>query len=642
MSAERLAQPPGLGRPILPGAKLHGPRLAVLARPSLRPPLAHTAEQLGVRLLREGAVAPDDIVLALALHARQGGRLADILLARGMIDPGRLFTALANHWDVEIADFARVTPDPRLIDRWGAGPCLRDGLLPWRQIGPLTVIATAYPEDFARHRPALTARFGRVAMALTRPEMLEAALLKVRGRSLNRRALMRVPEPESCRHWGAASHVLWLRALAVSLIAGCVLAPLVLLWGLVVWAVLTLMFSTGLKAVALLSQLRHSKPEPPPPALDCWPVVSVMVPLFQESDIAPRLVRRLSRLDYPRERLDILLVVEEVDAVTRAALRRSNLPAWMRVVLVPDGTIRTKPRALNHALDQCRGSIIGLYDAEDAPEPDQISKVVARFRGRGPEVACLQGRLDFYNPHTNWLSRCFTMEYAAWFRIMLPGLARLGLPIPLGGTTLFFRRDTLEELGAWDACNVTEDADLGIRLARHGYRTELIDTTTFEEANCRALPWVKQRSRWLKGYMMTYGVHMRDPGLLLRQLGWWKFAGFQALFLCTLSQFLLAPVLWSFWLVPMGVEHPIFAALPKAMGHALIGVFLFTEAVQMAITLTALRLTPNRLSALWAPTMHLYFPLAALAAYKAAWEMVHKPFWWDKTTHGLFDPAEED
>jgi len=311
----------------------------------------------------------------------------------------------------------------------------------------------------------------------------------------------------------------------------------------------------------------------------------------------------------------------------------------MRVVVVPDGPLKTKPLALNFALDMCRGSIIGVYDAEDAPEPAQIRKVVDRFYQRGADVACLQGVLDFYNPRTNWLSRCFTMEYATWFRIILPGMQHLGLALPLGGTTLFFRRAVLEELGAWDAHNVTEDADLGIRLARHGYRTELLETVTEEEANCRALPWVKQRSRWLKGYMMTYAVHMRQPRLLWRQLGPKQFAGFQVLFLCTLSQFLLAPVLWSFWVLPLGLPHPLAAALPDAVMFAIMGLFLATEITNLAATYMAMRRTNHKMNPLWILTLHFYFPLGALASYKAAWEMVTKPFYWDKTSHGHFDAA---
>ena len=299
--------------------------------------------------------------------------------------------------------------------------------------------------------------------------------------------------------------------------------------------------------------------------------------------------------------------------------------------------MKTKPRALNVALGQCRGSVVGIYDAEDAPEPGQIRKVVDRFHARGPEVACLQGVLDYYNPHTNWLSRCFTIEYAAWFRLILPGIARLGLAVPLGGTTLFFRRSVLEELGGWDAHNVTEDADLGIRLARRGYRTELVDTVTGEEANCRVIPWIKQRSRWIKGYIMTWAVHMRQPRLLWRQLGPKGFFGFQVLFLGTIAQFLLAPLLWSFLLIPFGFDHPLYAALPAPALWTMSAVFFLSEFANIFIGMLGLRRTRHGLSLLWVLTLKVYYPLASLAAYKGLMELATRPFYWDKTTHGIFD-----
>ena len=244
-----------------------------------------------------------------------------------------------------------------------------------------------------------------------------------------------------------------------------------------------------------------------------------MIPLFKKQEIAGRLLERLKALEYPHELLDILLVLEEDDDTTLTALQNTVLPDWIRSIRVPRGIIQTKPRALNYALDFCRGSIIGVYDAEDAPAPDQIRKMVLQFSTSDPKTVFLQGVLDFHNADSNWLAQCFTVEYAAWFRVILSGLSNLNLAIPLGGTTLFFRRDALEHLGGWDAHNVTEDADLGIRLARHGYQTELLASTTQEEANARMWPWIKQRSRWLKGYAVTYGVHMRNPAALWRDLG---------------------------------------------------------------------------------------------------------------------------
>ena len=596
-----------------------------------------TPDGLAGRLLKAGVVTAEDMVTALALQAQKRGKLSDILLSGGMVSEAALYQTYADDWGLRLVDPTRTLPDPRLIDRYSAQTCRAQGLLPFAHAGATTVILASDPDDFARHRKALVATFGPVSMAVAAPRQIEAALLSLRGPSLAARAETRVPATESCRHWqlGAIGPRMTLALAAFGLL--CATTPRSVLMALSLWAILTLVFSTGLKLAAVVAALRPAAPTPPQPIIARLPIVSIIVALYREGDIAGRLVKRLEKLDYPHHLLDVVLAVEADDTVTHHALSRADLPPWMRVITVPDGQLRTKPRALNVALDHCRGSIVGVYDAEDAPDPDQIRKVVTRFHMRGPDVACLQGILDFYNPHTNWLSRCFTIEYATWFRLMLPGLQRLGMAIPLGGTTLFFRRDVLEKLGGWDAHNVTEDADLGIRLARHGYRTELIETTTGEEANCRPLAWVKQRSRWLKGYMVTYGVHMRDPVLLWRQLGPRKFAGFQILFLCTLSQALLVPVLWSFWALPMGLPHPVGDVLPSSLVYGTFWLFLATEAITIAAGMIALRRTNHKLSLLWVPTLHVYYPLAALASYKALWELVKNPFYWDKTSHGIFD-----
>jgi cellulose synthase/poly-beta-1,6-N-acetylglucosamine synthase-like glycosyltransferase len=307
----------------------------------------------------------------------------------------------------------------------------------------------------------------------------------------------------------------------------------------------------------------------------------------------------------------------------------------MRVVPVPKGTVRTKPRALNYALDHCRGSFVGIYDAEDAPAPDQVHRMVNHFHARGSDVVCLQGILDYYNPTQNWLSRCFTIEYAAWFRLLLPGIARLGLVVPLGGTTLFFRRAALEELGRWDAHNVTEDCDLGIRIARRGWRTEIVQTTTYEEANCHARPWVKQRSRWIKGFMMTWLTHMRAPRRLWQDLGPKRFFGIQLLVLGSVCHALFAPLLWSFWISFFGVPHPLALAMNPLVFGLLGAAFVTSEFLGMAFGLAGLLLARQKINPLWLLTMAPYNALATLAAWKAAYEMILRPFWWDKTRHGL-------
>ena len=606
-----------------------------VAKPAVTPPDSDHA--LAMTLLREGIVAPHHILQALG-EVTGGARLLDTLLSRRYVAPDRLYAAL-NRWSgVGLADLRALPPDPRLIDRLGAGFCLANHILPWRDSGGITIIATASSEGFQAHHARLVATFGPVAQALAPPDRIAAALLAVRGPHMARAAETLLPLSESCRGFSRAKLGTWV---TLALLATVLLATLQMsLTVLLLWATLTLALTAAMKLGALVHTLRAAPMEPPNPAIVArLPTVSIMVALYKESDIAARLVRRLGRLDYPRDLLDILLVVEEDDQLTRNALRRTNLPPWMRVVVAPHGRVKTKPRALNFALSQCRGSIVGVYDAEDAPEPDQIRKVVNRFHQRGPKVACLQGVLDFYNPKRNWLSRCFTIEYAAWFRVILPGLQRMGLPLPLGGTTLFFRREVLEALGGWDAHNVTEDADLGMRLVRHGYRTEVIATTTYEEANCVALPWVKQRSRWVKGYMMTYITHMRDPRQLWRDLGPRAFFGFQVLFLGSLSQAVLMPLIWSMLTLQLGFGHPVAGVLSHGMIMSISLLFVLAEVLNIAIGIIGLQRSGQRMSALWVPTLILYFPMQALAAYKAFWEMLRCPFYWDKTSHGALSPT---
>ena len=599
--------------------------------PERVPSLVEDDRAMAMALLGQGAISAHDMMRGLAKVKAGGGRLVQALLTDGGPRQDALCASVARLSGLGLADLRRQPPDPRLIDRLGAGFCLANHVLPWRDSGGTTVIATASAEVFAQHYARLITVFGAVTHVLAPQSRIEAAVLAARGPQIARAAETFLPLKDSCRAYRAASTRTWgvLGGLAA---LGLAMLPLTLTV-LLVWASFTLALSSMMKLGAVLTRSR-AVTDDAKVVIARLPVVSVMVGLYKEADIAARLVRRLGRLDYPRDKLDIVLVVEEEDHLTRNALRQADLPGWMRVVVTPKGRVKTKPRALNFGLTQCRGSIVGVYDAEDMPEVDQIRKVVERFHQRGPEVACLQGVLDFYNPTRNWLSRCFTIEYASWFRVILPGLERMGLPLPLGGTTLFFRREALEKLGGWDAHNVTEDADLGMRLVRQGYRTELIATTTFEEANCVALPWVKQRSRWVKGYMMTYITHMRQPRLVWRQMGTWGFIGFQVLFLGSLTQTLLAPLLWSMFALQLGLGHPVTTWLSGGALTAISVLFVGAEVLNMITGLIGLRRSGQKISWLWVPTLTLYFPLQALAGYKALWELLRAPFYWDKTTHG--------
>jgi glycosyltransferase XagB len=595
---------------------------------------------LGIDLVRQGIVAAGDLMRAFAGTGRgTPASLPRLLRSQKLADDRVLAQALARRSGTCTLDPAVTRPDPRLIDALGADRCVQIGCLPWSRAGSVTLVATTDPQAAAAHRLELEARMGGpIALAVLAEADLDDALAKARRASLRRAAEHSVPAAESCRDWDSR-RLAAVAAICLALaVAGAMLAPLVLVLGLLALLLTTLIVSTGLRLAAAIAARRLparvvlSDDEP-----GKLPVISILVPMFREPDIAPRLVRRLGALDWPRDRLDVLLVVEEDDLLTRDALALCPLPGWMRVIPVPPAPLRTKPRALNYALTFARGTLIGVYDAEDAPERGQLHAVARAFAAGGPDLACVQGVLDYYNPDSNWMARCFTIEYAAWFRLILPGFARLGLVVPLGGTTLFFRRDILTALGGWDAHNVTEDADLGVRLARRGYRTELISAATMEEANCRVLPWIKQRSRWLKGYAMTYLVHMRDPVRLWRDLGTWRFFGLQVLFLGTLIQFLLAPIFWSLWLLALGLDMALMQALPIWTGPATLAILLLAEVVGMTINLLALNAPRHRHLRPWVVTLGAYFPLATIAAYKAAWEMLTCPFYWDKTDHGVDD-----
>ncbi|WGV16287.1 glycosyltransferase family 2 protein [Fuscovulum ytuae] len=541
-----------------------------------------------------------------------------------------------------VFDPVAVPPDQNLIARYTARLCLRHGLLPWQVRDGETLILTASPAGFETHRTALAAAFGPAIRPLPCPrDRIEAALLAHASDALTEAAEYSLAPRHSARSLNHRAIAVAFALLFLALASGLALGADRALPVLFALAILSLYALFLLKAAACIATLRHGPAlQPPPLPDDLLPIISVLIPLYGEAEIATRLLKRIARIDYPADRLDILILTEEDDTPTRLTLASAPLPQGVRVLAVPKGRVRTKPRALNFGLDFCRGNIIGIWDAEDAPAPDQLRKVAAAFDAAPPDLACLQGALDFYNPSTNWIARCFTMEYALWFRLFLPGLERLDLPMPLGGTTLFLRRDRIEAAGGWDAHNVTEDADLGLRLARMGLRIGTLDSTTMEEANCRIRPWIKQRSRWSKGYLMTWLVHMRAPVVLLRDLGLRRFLAVQALLLGSLITGMLGPLILLLWgySLPFAALQSIPASLPDWVMLSLI----LIKIADFAFIHLAMRRTTHNAAAWWLLLMKPYALLGTIATVKAIGEAPLRPFHWDKTRHGQFhDPDPE-
>jgi glycosyltransferase XagB len=346
----------------------------------------------------------------------------------------------------------------------------------------------------------------------------------------------------------------------------------------------------------------------------------------------------LTRLDYPAAKLDIKLILEAVDVETVAVARSLDLPGNVEIVVVPDLYPRTKPKALNYALPLARGEYLVVYDAEDRPERDQLRKAIAAFREGPPNLACLQAKLNLYNASDNWLTRQFTIEYDALFDGLLPALDRLALPIPLGGTSNHFRISALKWLMAWDPFNVTEDADLGTRLARNNYRCQVLDSTTFEEAPTRLAGWYRQRTRWIKGYMQTWFVHMHRPARLWRELGPAGFLGFQVMVGGTVLSALAHP--WFYALAAFDLGRGAFLALPGgllALPFWLIATLGLGSGYLAAMTLGFLALKRRGARELFAqvPLMPVYWLLISGAAYRAVWQFATDRFTWEKTEHGI-------
>ena len=604
---------------------------------STQPPIP-----VGIQLVNTGLITQATLLSALDLQNHVDAPLGEILVAQGHVERADVLEALAIQHEADRIDLAYDPPARVMAKALPVYVCQRFSVVPWRWIGSTVLVATSRPDQIKALRAALPDSAPTILPVIADANMINAQIGRLYGRQLTHRAINKVPEYLSCRSWSPilGKRLSSLVALIPALLVAFIYAPAWLGTTALLIALITMVMTTSLKAAALFSQISHRVPTQAKPLM-CVPKaklprVSVLVPLFREERIAEALINRLSRLTYPKALLEIVLVLEERDNITRTTLGKTDLPQWISVIEVPDdNTITTKPRALNYALDFCTGSIIGVWDAEDAPEPDQIEKIVSHFHSAGPKVACLQGILDYYNSAQNWIARCFTIEYATWWRLFLPGIERLNMVLPLGGTTLFFRRHILEELGGWDAHNVTEDADLGVRLARKGYKTELVSTVTYEEANCKAWPWVKQRSRWLKGFLITYFVHMRRPRRLLSDLGLRRFFGFQVMFLATVLQFASLPLLWTLWMPMIGLPHPMTAIFGDMVVVPVTVLVIVTEVIGIVLGLLALSKNGRRNLMPWVLAMPFYFILGALASYKALYELALNPFYWDKTQHGL-------
>lgn len=367
-------------------------------------------------------------------------------------------------------------------------------------------------------------------------------------------------------------------------------------------------------------------------ALD-WPVYTLLIALKDEADTAPQLAAAIRALDYPADRLDVKLLIEDGDIATASALRRESWPPGAELLVVPPGLPRTKPRALNYGLARARGDLVVVYDAEDRPHPDQLKAAVRAFAGGDDTLACVQAPLTGEGG-SGWIAGQWALEYAVQFGRILPGLARFGLPVMLGGTSNHFRREALVAAGGWDAWNVTEDADLGLRLARSGQTVGVIAPATLETPPEALGVWVNQRSRWLKGFLQTWLVVMRHPSRACREMGPGGFVAMQF----TLGGAIASALVHGFWALWLAMCLCVPGA---AMAPAFAGIAVLSYAAGIVMALAA----PGKrnLGRVWlALTLPLYWPLQTVAMTRAVYGLIRCPHFWAKTPHrpaGLSDAA---
>jgi len=370
-----------------------------------------------------------------------------------------------------------------------------------------------------------------------------------------------------------------------------------------------------------------------------WPTYTIFCPLYKEWQVLKQFVHAISKLDYPKDKLQVLLILEENDRKTIAHVKKTRLPEFFQVITVPHNLPKTKPKACNYALNYAKGEYAVIFDAEDKPEPFQLKKAVLAFKQSGPNVRCVQAKLNFYNVNQNWLTRFFTAEYSLWFHLILPGLQSLHAPIPLGGTSNHFKTADLIDLRGWDAFNVTEDCDLGIRLATRGYQTVMIDSVTFEEANSNVKNWFNQRSRWLKGYLQTYLVHMRKLSSLVNRGKFDVAAGIQFIVGGKVIALLINPIMWvtsvSYFAFRPVIGPTIESFFPPYIFYAGVLVLVFGNLLYVYYYMIAL--VNNRYFDLvkYVFFVPLYWLMISLAAWYALAGLIIRPHYWFKTTHGL-------
>ncbi|MTD15850.1 glycosyltransferase [Nakamurella sp. YIM 132087] len=632
--------------------------------------------QIGAWLLMHNLVTREQLERAVAGQGTDGGLLGEHLVADGAVTGNVLYDALAALWQAPRIDISTVAPDLSLMKGLDARKVLGQGWIPIARdetTGTITVATTAPPGDRltakvhellgeheVEYRTATPGELIELVGGVFRDDLLFDVTSRLAEDQPD------ISARQSLMPWQKVLPFVFLGLLAVGLVVRAELVFIVLLAA----ANIAFAANVGFRLLAtirwpirqarrtawehLMIKERHRRGMPlKAPSFEedeSMPMYTILVPAFREANVIHKIIANLDALDYPKSRMEVLVLLEEEDLETIEAAYAANPPSYMRVIIVPRGNPQTKPRACNYGLTFARGEFVVIYDAEDKPEPDQLRRMVAEFRWdsvntepkSGKPLVCVQCGLNYFNAEQNVLTRMFAIEYSFWFDAMLPGLDNTGIPIPLGGTSNHFRTDMLRRLGGWDPYNVTEDADLGMRASAMGYRVGVSTSVTWEEACSQTPAWIKQRTRWIKGYMITAAVNFRHPVKFVRATGFRGLLSLVGLIAGTPLAFLLYPIMLGFTIATYVATRVVTIHLPDWLLwfgglNMLIG-----AGSMIALSAGVAAIRHGWRIAGYAIFSPIYWLLHSVASYRAAWQTLFSPHQWEKTPHGLDEFDEED
>lgn len=583
-------------------------------------------------LLEKKLITNAQLKKALDLSKKYSEKIEDVLLKNEMISSEKLYRVVAESFSSQYVDIKKFVCDKGLLEEENMFLYIKHNFLPWRKLGKVVFVAVVemhdnlflflkskYPEGFrivyTNPRGILVniqRRFSGVAMSLIKKELVTLHPMMSSKKTLS------------------ARQKIWLTLLSSLSLFLFVNYYIGTIQAVFIFANSIFFLNIIFKTIIFYKGKNYKVYSPNASISDAdLPEYTIILPVYKEGKVLEKLFKSIRKLKYPKSKLDVIVAVEQFDRKTMSFLKNQNKDGLFRVVCVPDGAPKTKPKACSYALKFAKGEYVTIYDAEDRPESNQLLKAVKVFRESHKSVACLQAKLKCINFKESMISFLFSVEYMVWFGFFLKGLERLGAPIPLGGSSNHFRLDALKRVGGWDPYNVTEDADLGYRLYKCGYKVRMLDSLTREEAPEKLLSWTKQRSRWIKGHMQTYLVHIRDSYLFTKEGNAIGNISFHA--------FIIFPIICYFLQV---IAIFIILTNREIISPSLIifSGFNLVLWIIASITFAVLAVQENEIKGrtlLKTVFFPFYYLLHSISAIIALYELIFKTYHWSKTEHNF-------